>query len=98
MARLLFTVTDRFYIAGRGLIPVPGIVPAANERFRVGDPLLLKRPDGSEISSRIGGIEMPNPNPGPVIVFNLPELKKDDVPVGTQVWSVNAGTTPRGGS
>jgi hypothetical protein len=98
MARLLFTVTDRFYIAGRGVIPVPGIVPATNERFRPGDPLLLKRPDGSEIYTRIAGIEMPNPNPGPVVLVTLLELTKDDVPVGTQVWSVDAGATPRGSS
>jgi hypothetical protein len=91
MARLLFTVTDRFYLPGRGVCPVPGITPVEGERFRCGDSLLLKRPDGSEIRTRIGGIEMPNPTPGPVVVVNLLELKKDDLPIGTQVWSVDGG-------
>jgi hypothetical protein len=89
MARLLFTVTDRFYLPGRGVIPFPGIVPVEDERFRRGDSLLLKRPDGSEIQARIGGFELPNPNPGLVVVVNLLELTKDDVPIGTQVWSVD---------
>jgi hypothetical protein len=89
MARLLFTVTDRFHLPGRGVVPFPGIVPVEGEHFRRGDSLLLKRPDGSEIRTRIGGFEMPNPNPGPVVLVNLLELNADDVPIGTQVWSVD---------
>jgi hypothetical protein len=95
MARLLFTVTDRFYLPGRGVIPFPGFLPDKNERFRCGDPLVLKRPDGSEIQTRIGSFEMPNPTPSPpVLLVNLLELNKDDVPIGTQVWSVDGDTAP----
>jgi len=90
MARRLFTVEDRFYIDGRGLIPVPGIVPEHGERYRVGDPIELRRPDGSVLRTRIGGIEMINPTPqrSDTIIL-LRECTKDDVPVGTEVWSVD---------
>lgn len=43
MARLLFTVEDTFMIEGRGLVPVPGIIPEGNEKFMVGHSILLKR-------------------------------------------------------
>jgi hypothetical protein len=47
MARRLFVVEDTFLIQGRGLVPVPGIIPQGEERFTVGDSILLLRPDGS---------------------------------------------------
>ena len=90
MSRLLFTVEDTFYIQGRGLVPFPGIVPIENERFHIGDSLLLKRPDGTTVMSRIAGIEMMNPPlPNFAVVVLLKELTKDDVPIGTEVWSVD---------
>lgn len=93
MSRRLFTVSDTFTIRGRGLVPVPGFVPVGEERFRVGDPLLLKRPDGSEVRTAIGGLELLDPNPNRDVVVLLKELTKDDVPIGTEVWSVG-GETP----
>jgi hypothetical protein len=90
MARCLFVVEDTFFIKGRGLLPVPGIVPQGDERFRVGDPILLKRPDGSCLESTIGGIEMINvtpPRPTRDVVILLKDLTKEDVPIGTEVWS-----------
>jgi hypothetical protein len=90
--RKLFTVSDTFIIRRRGVVVMPGLVPVGEERFRVGDPLLLKRPNGSEIRTVIGGIEMftpPNPNLGFPIL--LKDLANEDVPVGTEVWSVDVG-------
>ena len=89
MARRLFTVTDRFLIQGRGLVLVPGILPVEDERFRAGDPLMLKRPDGLEIMTTIGGIDFLRPNPNHVVPVMLKDLGKDDVAVGTEVWSVD---------
>ena len=90
MARLLFTIEDTFFILGRGLVPFPGIVPVRNERFRIGDPLLLKRPNGRTVMSRIAGIEMMNPPlPNFAVVVLLKELTKNDVPIGTEVCSVD---------
>jgi hypothetical protein len=85
----LFVVEDTFFIKGRGLVPVPGIVPIEEERFRVGDPLLLKRPDGTSISTTIGGLERLCPNPRHDVVIMLKGFSKEDVPVGTEVWSVS---------
>jgi hypothetical protein len=92
MARCLFIVEDTFSIKGRGLVPVPGILCQGEERFRVGDPLLLKRPDGSCLEWKIGAIELIScspPRPKHEVVIVLHGLSKDDVPIQTQVWSVD---------
>jgi hypothetical protein len=90
MARRLFTVEDTFLIEGRGIVPVPGIEPQGDERFRIGDSIILKRPDGSEIEWQIGGLELlcPRPRPDEVVVL-LRGLGKDDIPIGTEIWSVD---------
>jgi hypothetical protein len=90
MARRLFTVEFTFLIRDRGLVLVPGIIPEGEERFRVGDPIALRRPDGSFIEANIGGLEMLDPNPRRDVVVMLKGMTKDDVPVGTEVWSVDA--------
>ena len=94
MGRRLFSVEDRFMIRGRGLIVVPGIVPRPGERFRKGDPIQLKRPDGSTLDWTIGGLDMAITNrkpyePSPEMPVLLVGLTKDDAPTGTEVWSVD---------
>jgi translation elongation factor EF-Tu-like GTPase len=85
MSRHLFTVEDTFTIRGRGTVLVPGIVPEGGERFRIGDALRLRRPDGSEVEATIDGIEFFSVPAGTYpIVVGLPKL---DVPLGTEVWS-----------
>ncbi len=85
MSRHLFTVEDTFTIRGRGTILVPGIVPEGDGRFRIGDALRLRRPNGSEVEATIDGIECFNVPQGTYpIVVGLP---KSDVPLGTEVWS-----------
>lgn len=90
MARLLFVVKDTFFIQGRGLVPIPGIVPVDEETFRLGDPILLRRPDGTGLVWQIGGIEMFTPRPPQSdFAILLKCLTMDDVPVGTEIWSVD---------
>ena len=90
MARRLFVVEDTFSLKDRRLVPVPGILPESEERFRVGDPIQLRRPDGSCLEWKIGGIEMPLvARPRHDVVISLQGLGKDDVPIGTEVWSVD---------
>ena len=89
MPRRLFTVTDVYLIRGRGLVVLPGIVPIGEERFRIGELLLLKRPDGSEIEATIGGLEMFTDTTRPDIPVMLRGLGKEDVPIGTEVWSLD---------
>jgi hypothetical protein len=96
MARCLFVVEDTFLIKGRGLVAVPGILCQGEERFRVGDPLLLKHPDGSCLEWKIGGIELIScspPRPKNEVVILLRGLSKDDVPIQTQVWSVDPSSS-----
>ena len=90
MARLLFVVEDTFHIEGRGVVPIPGITPVDGEKFRIGDQILLKRPDGSQFGWQISGMELLTPPP-PNFDFAilLKGLTKDDVPIGTEVWSID---------
>jgi hypothetical protein len=86
----LFVVEDAFEITGRGLILAPDLVPQGKERFRIGDFVLLKSPDGSTFKTDIGGIGFLNPSPtnhGMPLLFN--NLKKKDIPIGTEVWSID---------
>ena len=92
MSRLLFVVEDSFLIKGRGLVPVPGIIPQGEERFRIGDPILFKRPDGSVLRWDIGGIEIFNfvkPFSDPPLGILLKGLDKDALPIGSEAWSVD---------
>jgi hypothetical protein len=91
-SRLLFTVEDVFLIRDRGLILVPGL--ERDERIGVGDPLLLKMPDGSSATASVAGIEFSTPNPRHMFPILLNGLTKDDVPIGTEVWSVDPVKTP----
>ena len=89
MARLIFTVTETFTIRGRGVVLLPGIVPVGKERFKIGDSLLLKRPSGEETQVTIGGLDLFGHIPEfPVLVRGL---SKEEVPLGTEVWSVDGG-------
>jgi hypothetical protein len=91
MPRCLFIVTDTFLIRGRGIVLIPGIVPIGQERFHVGDPVRLKRPDGSDVRRVISGIELPYLNPSGGASILVKDLTKEDVPIGTEVWSVDDG-------
>lgn len=90
MARLLFVVEDTFAIRDRGLVLVPGIAPQGDEVFRIGYPLRLRRPDGSELMTAIGGLEMigglAHRDAVPILLLGLGKV---DVPVGSEVWSVD---------
>jgi hypothetical protein len=74
----------------------PGIDVEPGEWFRPGHGLLLKRPDGSTIDGRIGGFVRFGYNRtrhGPWVQYDsalaVPDLGPEDVPVGTEVWSVD---------
>ena len=92
---MLFTVTETFVVPGRGVVLLPELRPVAEEKFKIGDPLRLRRPNGVEDSVRIGGLEFLKPFDGKCqLVVMLTGMGKQDIPVGTEVWSVNE--TPDG--
>ena len=93
MARRLLIVEGTFSIKGRGLVLVPGFLILGEERFQAGDPLLIHRPDGSRLEWKIGGIEIilaSPPRPRNEVSILLKDLNKEDVPIGTEVWSVDS--------
>lgn len=85
MPRKLLTVEDTFSLEQRGTVFAPGLTPAGDERFFIGDPLRLVRPDGTEIVTAIKGIDLKTGPQGQLFV--LVPLPKFEVPVGTEVWS-----------
>ena len=86
MRKLLSRVDDVFQIADRGCVVVPGIPRNSESRVKIGDRLWLLRPDGSEISTVVRGIEMGGPLDSPGIPILLgTELSKNEVPVGTKM-------------
>ena len=90
MPRRVFTVADTFTIRGRGVVLLPGLLPIEDERFRIGDVLLLKRTDGTEKRVTISGLDLFSGTPEVPVL--LDGLEKSDVPVGTEVWSIDGGS------
>ncbi len=93
MARLLFRITEVLTIPNRGIVLLPGLNFVGDERFRVGEPLLLKRPDGTVIDATIGAIQLLWAVESPFLAepaIMPTTLCKEDVPIGTEVWSVDS--------
>ena len=84
MEKLLFKVKDRFYINDLGLILTPGIGDMVYE-IKTGNKVKLIRPDKSELDSKIIGIS----TAGGFNILLDKRLKKDDVPIETEVWLVD---------
>jgi translation elongation factor EF-Tu-like GTPase len=92
MSTLLFTVVDTFQIEKRGLV-VAADVKRDQTSLRAGDAIELRRPDGSSAITRVVGIERAIPyDPERTLAILLPgDITKEDVPIGTQVWSEPKG-------
>lgn len=68
---------------------MPGIPKSSPElRIKIGDPIILKRPDGTEIETVVRGIEMGGRISSPSIPILLGnEITKEMIPVGTELWA-----------
>jgi hypothetical protein len=86
MLKHLSIVEDIFQITGRGLVVVPGVPGEGNWRVKIGDAVVLKRPDGTEIATIIRGIEMVRAKREMFPLLLGLELNKTDVPIGTEIW------------
>ena len=79
------------------LLLTPEIVVLPGERFRPGDALILKRPFESTIAAEIGGFQAIGGYgfgpPGVWVNYKncliIPDFAPEDVPPGTEVWSVD---------
>jgi hypothetical protein len=85
VGRHLFTVEETFALRERGTILVPGLPGGGGDRWRIGDPLVLRRPDGSAVKTAIRGLDG-HPGPRGAVPVLVP-VNEDEVPVGTEVWS-----------
>lgn len=83
----LCEITDVFSISGRGCVMFPGIPLGSPLRVQINAPIRLIRPDGSELVTRVAGIEMistSQPHPTPLLLPK--EIDKSQVPLGTKVY------------
>jgi hypothetical protein len=72
----------------------PELKPIGDEVFKIGDLLRLKRPDGVDDIVNIGEIELAKVLGAPCqVLVLLASRRKEDVPIGTEVWSVDPPET-----
>ena len=84
---LLFTVTDRFSITGRGTVVVPGVPWKGVPSVKRGDPLILRTPNGEIIETAIEDVERIMGARIEAFPVLLPSsIQKSDVPIGTEVF------------
>lgn len=88
MSRFLFKITDTFWMESIGLV-VAADVRVGDVSLSAGEPIELRRPDGSRLKTEVAAVPMPRPNdPDRPFDFSLPKgVGKADVPVGTEVWA-----------
>jgi translation elongation factor EF-Tu-like GTPase len=87
---LLSKVEDVFEIEGRGCVLVPGIYESVlkNVVVRRGDPIELKKPDGSSVQTHVEAVEVLDrvDRTNSVVVVLPAEFSKRDIPIGTEIW------------
>ena len=97
MSFRLFIVDGRFTVFGRGIALLPGVPKdAAGPCVAPGMSIELHRPDGTILATTIRTVEWWQTPPSSCAPLHLsPEIEKDDVPVGTEVWLVDSRPRPR---
>lgn len=91
MREKLFTIDAALKIAGRGIIVV-GELEANARSCKTGSNVWLVRPDGNELVTEVSGIERVKPlnyenfNWNQVGIMLKDVVRKEDVPVGTEVY------------
>lgn len=90
--KLICEIEEVFDLANRGCVIAPGVSKETEFTVLIGSPLLIVRPDGSELKTTVKGIEMINSIKKPVR-FNpilLPrDVTKAEVPKGSKVYLAN---------
>ena len=85
MRERIFVIEDHFQIKGRGLI-ITGKIEKKSTVLKIGTPIIVCRPDGSEVETKIAGIEMCSPPNFKIEAILIHNLTKDDLPVGSYVF------------
>ncbi|MCA9217989.1 MAG: hypothetical protein KDB27_33190 [Planctomycetales bacterium] len=93
MPRVLLTVEDSFVVEGQGVVLLPKLEPIGDEVFRAGDPIQIRRPDGTVFQTRMHGVEYLTTSTESFLVILLPKnVAQSEVPVGSEVWSCSTGS------
>jgi hypothetical protein len=92
MAQPLFVVEETFTIFGQGIGLLPGVPKyEGGPRVAPGMSIELRRPDGTILATTIRAIEWIQTPPGPAAPLLMPpEISKEEVPAGTEVWLSDA--------
>jgi len=59
------------------------------EHLKAGDPLELRRPDGTIVKTTLHSLDWPYPSKGKLGLCVDKPLTKVDIPVGTEIWKVD---------
>ncbi len=88
MDRIL-VVRSRLWVRGKGLSLEPGFVPDSGHRIQAGSRVMVSRPDGSTLETRIRGISTDSDGVSPVKMHLWLDVDdKNQVPIGSEVWSI----------
>jgi len=87
--KLLLVVDDIFEFQDGTLHFSPLVAIPTLQGLKAGDPLELRRPDGTTIRTMLYAFDWPSPMRGQLgLSVNVP-LTKADIPVGTEIWRVD---------
>jgi len=87
--RLILKVEGVFDIAGRGLTLAPAIPHNLGSAIRPKDRIQLRTPNGQILDTHIASFSFGKPIGGgrTIVAIELPsEMRREDVPIGTEVW------------
>src|SRR6267142_1072865 len=86
----LIVVADIFEFQDGTLHFSPLVQPEVMERehLKAGDPLELRRPDGTIVRTTLHSLDWPYPSKGKLGLGLDKPLTKMDLPVGTAIWKV----------
>jgi hypothetical protein len=85
----ILTVEDVFDIRGRGLTLGPKVPDNLGFAVRPKDRIQLRTPNGQRLDTYVASLSLGKPiGAGPTIAaIELPsDIRREDVPIGTQVW------------
>ena len=84
----LFKVEEVLEISGRGCVIVPAVSEETDFKIKPRDAIQLRTPEGRTVDTHIGSVEFLKPALGPchMAILLPPDVLKEDVPKGTDVW------------
>jgi hypothetical protein len=92
---LIGKVSDTFEIKGRGLIvSTDTTVERLHKdlKLKIGDPIEIRVDGVAVLPSKVAGLEMCDPwTAQRSFGFLLRDLRKDDVPLGAEIWTIELG-------